>query len=538
MPDPLIPELLARAIALHRRGSLSEAEPLYRRVLAGKAQEFDALHMLGVIALQQGRNAEALELIRQALALRPNSAWAQSNLGLALRALKRGAEAVACFERALALNCRDPGVLNNLSSTLFELQRYGDALRACERALAIAPNSAEAFNNRGNALQESGRLEEALASYDRSLALKRDFAEAWHNRGGALQAHNRHREAIVSYERALALRPDYADAHWNESLARLCLGDFETGLAKFEWRWRTSDAAPRRELPQPLWLGEQALNGKTILLHAEQGIGDCLQFVRYASLVAARGATVVLAVHRELKTLLEGLAPAIFAEGEMLPACDLRCPLASLPLAFATTLATIPADVPYLHPDAARLARWNARLARCGSLRVGLAWAGNPAHKNDRRRSIPFVRLAPMLAVGGVQYVSLQKELREGDAKALRSTPGVLDLAAELDDFADTAAVVASLDLIITVDTALAHLAGAMRKPVWILLPFSPDWRWFLGREDSPWYPTARLFRQPQIDDWASPIKRVAAELACAAVSGQAGSAALPQASGRCPAGG
>jgi tetratricopeptide (TPR) repeat protein len=520
MPDPLIPELLATAIALHRRGSLSEAEPLYRRVLAGQAEQFDALHMLGVIALQQGRNPEAIDLLRAALALRPNSAWAQSNLGLALRALKRGGEAVACFERAFALNRRDTGVLNNLSSTLFELKRYGDALMACERALAIEPDSAEALNNRGNVLQETGRLEEALASYDGSLDLKPDFAEAWHNRGGALQALNRHREALVSYERALALRPDYADAHWNESLARLCLGDFETGLAKFEWRWRTSDAHPaRRALPQPLWLGEHTLEGKTILLHAEQGIGDCLQFVRYACLVAARGATVVLAVHRELKTLLAGLAPAVFAEGEMLPACDLRCPLASLPLAFRTTLATIPAAVPYLHPDAARFARFKARLARCGSLRVGLAWAGNPAHKNDRRRSIPFERLAPMLAVRDVQYVSLQKELPQADAQALRATPPVLDLAAELDDFADTAAVVANLDLVITVDTALAHLAGAMRKPVWILLPFSPDWRWLIGREDSPWYPTARLFRQPRIDDWASVIERVAAELARAALS-------------------
>ena len=514
IPGALMPDPLAKAIALHRQGLLSQAEPLYRRVLAAKADQFDALHMLGVIALQQGRNAEALDLIRRALAVRPNSAWAHSNLGLALRALKRPGEAVASFERALALSPGDIDVLNNLSSTLFELKHYADALAASERALAIKPDCAEGFNNRGNALQEIGRLAQALASYDAALAISPDFAEAWHNRGGALQALNRHREAVASYERALALRGDYADAHWNESLARLCLGDFATGFTKYEWRWRTSDADPaRRALPQPLWLGEEALQGKSILLHAEQGVGDCLQFVRYAPMVAGRGATVVLAVHRELKSLLAGSAEAVFAEGETLPPCDLRCPLGSLPHAFRTTLATIPADVPYLRADAARTARWKTRLAASRSLRVGLAWAGNPAHKNDARRSIPFARVAPLLEIPDVQYVSLQKELREADREALRSTPHVINFAAELVDFAETAAVVANLDLIITVDTALAHLAGAMSKPTWILLPFSPDWRWLLDREDSPWYPTARLFRQSQIDDWPNVIARVAAEL-------------------------
>jgi tetratricopeptide (TPR) repeat protein len=513
-PGPLMPDLLAKAIALHRQGLLSEAEPLYRRALAAKPSEFDALHMLGVIALQQGRNAEALDLIRRALAVRPNSVWARSNLGLVLRALKRPGEAVASFERALALDPGDIDVLNNLSGTLFDLERYADALAASERALAIKSDCAEAFNNRGNALQEIGRLAQALASYDAALAIRPDFAEAWHNRGGALQALNRHREAVASYERALVLSPDYADAQWNESLARLCLGDFATGFAKYEWRWRTSDADPARQaLPQPLWLGEEALHGKTILLHAEQGVGDCLQFVRYVPMVAGRGATVVLAVHRELKSLLAGFADAVFAEGELLPPCDLRCPLASLPHAFRTTLATIPADVPYLRPDDARAARWKSSLAASRGLRVGLAWAGNPAHKNDARRSIPFARLAPLLGIPDVQHVSLQTKLRDADREALQSAPPVINFATELVDFAETAALLANLDLIITVDTALAHLAGAMGKPTWILLPFSPDWRWLLDREDSPWYPTARLFRQPRIDDWESVIARVAAEL-------------------------
>jgi hypothetical protein len=254
------------------------------------------------------------------------------------------------------------------------------------------------------------------------------------------------------------------------------------------------------------------LSGKTILLYAEQGVGDCLQFARYAPLVARRGARVLLAVHRELKALLSNLADAVFAEGEPLPPFDLRCPLLSLPLAFGTTLATIPDNVPYVHADAEQVARWQTRLGPSGSLRVGLAWSGNPAHKNDYRRSLAFDCLAPVLALPDVQFVSLQKKVRPADAERLRRSP-LIDLAAELNDFADTAAVVASLDLVIAVDTAVAHLAGAMGKPTWVLLPFSPDWRWLLDRDNSPWYPTARLFRQPRIGDWASVIARVAEEL-------------------------
>jgi Flp pilus assembly protein TadD len=502
-PDPL-----AQAIALHRNGLLAQAEPLYRRVLEASPDQFDALHMLGVIRLQQGRNPEALELIGRALALRPGSAWAHSNMGLVLRALGRHAKAAASFERSVALNPNDVETVSNLGGTLFEMKRYGQALALADRALAIAPASAEALNLRGNVLQETGRLAEALASYDGAVAARPDYAEAYCNRGGALQALNRHQEAITSYQRALALRPDYADAHWNESLARLCLGHLAGGFAKFEWRWRTSDARPGK-FPQPPWLRGAPAQGRTILLHAEQGVGDCLQFVRYVPLVAARGASVVLAVHRELKSLLTGLADKVVADDESLPPFDLRCPLLSLPLAFGTTLATIPSEVPYLRADAAGVAHWRARLGKSESLRVGLAWSGNPAHKNDQRRSIAFARLAPLLALAGVQYVSLQRDVRPSDAEALRSNP-VIDIAQELEDFADTAAVVANLDLVITVDTAVAHLAGALGKPVWILLPFSPDWRWLLERQDSPWYPTAQLFRQPRIDDWASVIVEVA----------------------------
>jgi tetratricopeptide (TPR) repeat protein len=516
MHDFQIADLLARAVSLHNEGRLAEAEALYGRILQAAPDHFDALHMLGVIRHQQGRDGEAFELIGRALAARPQSAWALSNLGVALLGLRQPQDAIAAFEGALRVSPNDVETISNLAGALFQAARHDEALAACERALRIKPNDPEALNTRGNVLQETGCPEEALASYDRALSARSDFVQAHRNRGAALHALNRHQEAIESYGRALVIDPEDADAHWNESLARLCLGDLRLGFAKFEWRWRTSDrASGAARFLQPLWLGDDSLLGKTILLYGEQGVGDSVQFARYVPLVRARGGEVVLAVHRELKSLLAGMADLVLSEDEALPKFDVRCPLLSLPLAFRTELASIPAQVPYLHTDPARVAYWKARLPVTASLRVGLAWSGNPTHKNDRQRSIRFEQLAPLLEVPGIEFVSLQKEPRAIDAEGLRGSPRVIDPASELEDFSDTAAVVEGLDLIISVDTAAAHLAGALARPVWVLLPFSPDWRWLLDRDDSPWYPTARLFRQPAAGDWTSVIQRVAEALGC-----------------------
>jgi hypothetical protein len=362
-----------------------------------------------------------------------------------------------------------------------------------------------------------GRLEEALESYARARAIKPDYAEALYNQGNALVMLGRHREALASYERALAIKPDHAEAQWNQGLARLRLGDFRAGWKQYEWRWQRPDGVKsQRSFAQPVWTGQQSLQGKTILLHAEQGLGDTIQFVRYATLVARRGAKVMLEVQRTLKGLLarvEGVA-GIVGRGEELPAFDLHCPLLSLPLAFGTELSSIPASVPYLAATDDRIETWSARLPPRKGLRVGIAWSGNAKHKDDRNRSIALARLAHLFAAPGVQFVSLQKDARDGEAEVLRDIPGFLDLGPELKDFADTAALISLIDLVISVDTSTAHLAGAMGKPVWVLLPFSPDWRWLLEREDSPWYPTARLFRQPMIGDWESVIGRMRRELA------------------------
>ena len=323
-------------------------------------------------------------------------------------------------------------------------------------------------------------------------------------------------EALRGYSDVIALSPQHPDANFNEALTRLCVGDFREGWRKYEYRWKRKNAAAHQpDFPRPLWRGEKELHGKTIFLPAEQGLGDTIQFVRYAPLVAALGAKVLLGVHRPLTALMASVpgVSQVIADGETVPDFDLYCPLLSLPLAFETELATIPSSVPYLRPQEERIAKWRDRLPTSGRLRIGICWAGNSGYENDCNRSIPLERFAALLSAAGLDFVSVQKDVSEADAAILREH-GVIQLGQEFADFTDTADVVAMLDLIISVDTSVAHLAGAMGKAVALLVPFSPDWRWLLDRTDSPWYPTMRLFRQTAIGDWAGPLERLRQELA------------------------
>jgi tetratricopeptide (TPR) repeat protein len=546
-----VTQALQQALALHQQGRLAEAEKIYRRILEAAPSQFDALHLLGVLKLQTGNNAEAHRLIAAALKVDPRSGDALTNLGLALRAMNRTAEALASFERALALAPNHVEALNNRglllltdgraadalscfdqvlrlaprhlarinrANALAGLGRLEEAIAEYDRVLAMFPNHAGARFNRGNALHGSARYAEAVADFDRALALTPQHAEAWNNRGIALYALNRRAEALSCYVRAVAIRTDYPDAHYNEALSLLAMRDFARGLAKYEWRLRRTGAPPhRRDLRAPLWLGEYPLGARTILLHAEQGLGDTMQFVRYAPLLARAGAKVVLEVQPELVSLLaatEGV-DRVLARGEHLPAVDVRCAIPSLPLATGTRLDTIPAEIPYLRASPERLARWRSRMEALAPPRVALAWAGNPLHVNDRNRSIALAQLAPLLDVPA-RFVSVQRETADGDAEILQSERRITHLGGELADFADTAAVIALADLVVCVDTSVAHLAGAMGKPVFILLPFAADWRWMLDRTDTPWYPTARLFRQPALGDWDSAIGRVRDELRAA----------------------
>jgi hypothetical protein len=375
---------------------------------------------------------------------------------------------------------------------LSDLGRSQEALVNLDRAVALRPQYAEAFNNRGIVLGDLERHAEALACVERALALKPDYAEAHYNRGNTLRDLHRHADAVQSFERAIALQPDYASAHWNLADCQLLLGNFALGWKEYEWRWRLNQrAASRREFAQPLWLGAQPVQGKTVLLHSEVGLGDTVLFCRYARDVAVLGARVVLEVQPPLVELLSGLegVAAVVASGAPLPAFDYHCPLMSLPLAFRTELGNVPAVIPYIRSDPARVALWKGRLGAAAKPRVGIVWSGSTALKNDKR-SMTLAEMLPLVRPWA-EWVSLQKELRADDSALLASRPEIRHFGGELEDFSDTAALVDLMDAVVTIDTSVANLAGAMGKTMWILLPFNPhDWRWLLEREDSDWYPT------------------------------------------------
>ena len=508
--------LNARGAALAKLDRHGEAISSFERALAINRNYAEAHFNRGVTLGNIGRYDEAIASYDLALAIKPNYAEALNNRGNALTSLDRRHEAIAGYDAALSIKPGYAEALNNRGTALQGLNRQSEALQSYSQALEIKPDYPDAHYNRGNTLAALDRFGEALANFDRALAIRPDYAEAFNNRGALLQAMNHHEEAIVDYGRALAIKPNYADAHYNRGMAYLLTGDFFRGWPECEWRWAgTHLGAHKRNFAKPEWTGGESLAGKTILVHAEQGFGDTIMIARYASKVAACGAKVILEVPSELNALVAKM-PGVFqvaSTGNRLPAFDLHCPIMSLPLAFGTTLATIPSDFPYLTAPADRVATWRERLRDVPYPRVGIAWSGNPRLKNDRNRSIPLQDLRAILSPD-FAMVSLQKDVRPGDEEALQRHPQIFNIDGALRDFADTAALISQLDLVISVDTAVAHLAGAMGKATWILLPNVPDWRWLLDREDSPWYPSARLFRQPAIGDWTSVIARVKNELA------------------------
>ena len=536
------------ALVLAQLDRYSQALVSLDKALAIEPDNLLTLNNRGHVLWRLKRQEEALESLDRALAINPNYADALCNRGNALVDLKRFEEALASYDKALVINPNDAPALNNRANVLWALDRRDEALQSYDQALAIEPNDLSTLKDRGAALTLLHRAEEALACFERALALKpgdlyfifkrgsalaelnryeealacfdrvfeSDNADALNDRGNVLAVLQRHADAIASFDRALAIAPEDAKVHWNRGFALLRTGDFEQGWKEYEWRGKLEEPWTRqREFAQPRWRGEEPVEGKTILIHAEQGFGDTIQFVRYVPLVAALGTKVVLDVQPALKTLLAGIdgAAVVTATGGELPPFDLHCPLMSLPLAFKTRLETIPAAVPYLAASPERLATWNERLPKSQALRVGIGWAGNPNFPHDDERSIGLSPLVPLLSIPGVQFLSLQKDLRDGDEEILRRHPHIIHLGDKLDDFDDTAAVMSLVDLVISSDTAPVHLAGALGRPVWILLKHTADWRWLIDREDNPWYSTARLFRQSKVGDWESVVGQVAAAL-------------------------
>ncbi|HEX4268772.1 MAG TPA: tetratricopeptide repeat protein [Steroidobacteraceae bacterium] len=527
----------ARAVALHQRGDIGAAEQLYRQILRLQPRHAGALHLLGAIHLQRGDLTESLTACEAALAMNSGNAAVHETHGDALHDLKRYEQAIAAYDRCLALDPRSFVAWSNRGSALLHSRRFDEAVASYERALALQENGkgrtpprwlANPYLNRGAALQELGRFDAALESYDRAVAADPALAAAHANRGCTLDCLGRPQEALSSCERAIALSPDYPVAHLNRAMSLLRLGRFAEGWAEYEWRWRNTESAlfrDRRWSSVPLWLGREPLAGKTILLHAEQGYGDTLQFCRYARLVGDRGARVVLEVHPALKRLLRGLegVAQVISRDEPAPDVDLQCPLMSLPLAFGTTLESVPSGQRYLTAEPELVERWRARLGERRGFRVGLVWSGGfrpnePEYWSaNARRNIEPERLVA-LDHPRIEYVSLQKEHpaqgepRE-ERRAARNGLRMVDQTHGLSDFAETAALMESLDLVISVDTATAHLAAALGKPTWILSRFDGCWRWMLGRSDSPWYPSVRLFRQQAPGAWDEVVRQVRDEL-------------------------
>ncbi|HXW50039.1 MAG TPA: tetratricopeptide repeat protein [Xanthobacteraceae bacterium] len=544
---------LGEAVALHRQGRLHEAEKIYARVLKAVPGNFDALNLLGSIKARLGHLGEAKRLFSGAVKADPRAPQAWSNLGQAHYALNNAREALECFDKARALAPDDADILYQHANALLSLDRPREALAEFQAVLARIPQHVEArinsglaqaalgsgelalaefeaaltllphhpiaHFNRGVALLQLGRYQDAVAANEAATAAMPDHIGAWLNRGRALSQLRRFDEAAASYGEVLARRKNHADAHFNRSLALLTLGQYRRGFEDYEWRWRRTGIHPQKSRGRPLWLGEYPLHRKTVLLHAEQGLGDTIQFARYVPLLAAGGATVVLEVQAELKSLMSGLGGAtrVLARGEAPPPFDVHCPLGSLPLAMKTEIETVPAPIPYLAADADRVRHWSARIDALPRPRIAVAWSGNPAHENDRNRSIPFAALAPLFAVPA-GFVSIQRDVRDADAAQVPAQRRLTHLGGELEDFSDTAAVLSLCDLVVTADTAPAHLAGALGRPLWVLVPFAPDWRWMPNGETTPWYPSARLFRQTSLDDWATVIGRVADALRSGAI--------------------
>ena len=512
-----ISKALAHAIAANRAGRLDQAEQVCRQILQADPRNVQALHLMATVSFRLGRHAATVEYLGRAIAVQPRVVAFHNNLSMAYRALNKFDEAIACCQRALELDPRCIEAHRNMADALREQKKPGEAVAWYRRTLALVPEDADVHTALGVALQDQGQVDEAAACYRQAITLKPDHAQAHVNLGLTLQEQRKFDEAAACFRRALEVQPDLADAHLALSAIQLLQGDFEHGWPEYEWRW-PAKRVTARHFRQPRWDG-RPLAGATILVHVEQGLGDTIQFIRYAPLLKRQGGRVIVACQKAMLPLL-ATCPGIdqfIAEGDNLPAFDFHVPLLSLPGILGTSLTNLPADIPYLFAAPALVEQWRERIRTLPGRKVGICWQGSSQYAADAFRSIPPRSIAPLAQVPGVSLISLQKGATPAQLAEIGGGFPVLDLAGELDEksgaFMDTAAVIANLDLVVTCDTAVGHLAGALGAPVWVALSFVSDWRWFLDRDDSPWYPTVRLFRQQQRGDWADTFQRIQAAL-------------------------
>ncbi len=539
---------VADALACLAAGDRTAASEICEAIIARSPSDAAALHLRGALAHQDGDSALGAELIDRAIELEPSNPRFHFNRGAIADALGHLSDAATYYGLAAQLAPYYADAWFRQGDMLARLGRSHDALEACNSALALAPERANWVITRGNILKQLGRFDEALADYDRALMLDPARTDALTNRGSVLAELGRYEQALESYGLALDISPSSA-AHynrgnllsrlgrwpaaiadydasmrlagddpvvtWNRGLARLSCGRFREGWADYEFRWRLPTWAPMRPTDKPMWLGNADILGRTVLIWGEQGFGDKLQFVRYASLLAARGARVLLETDKSLVSLLRSVpgVSAITSTDAPFPddAFDYHCPMLSLPLGFDTTLCNLPSDLPYVTPSARVAENWRLRVGGVQAPRIGLVWSGNTVP--DPGRSIPLVQLGRILEPT-VSWISLQREVRPSDREALAALPQINHFGDDLVDFEETAGLCAACDLVISIDTSVAHLSAAMNKSVWILLPKVADWRWMECRDETPWYPGARLFRQSRPGDWDDVIDRIERELA------------------------
>jgi tetratricopeptide (TPR) repeat protein len=540
--------LFSYAVSLHDSGRVKEAIALYKQLLNQFPNSSEILTPFGIALVQFGSLSEGIKLLEKSLEISPDQPTAYFYMGNILYSLKRFDEALLNHDQAIALKSDFAEAYCNRGVVLSELERFDEALLSYDQAIILKPGGAETYYNRALALNELKRSDEAILSYDQAISLKPDYAEAYsnrahtlitlkqfnealvscdraialntnlaeayNNRGVALCELKRFDEAVLSHDQAIALQPNFAKAYWNKSWIKLTLGDYKLGWELYEWRWKSPLKKYVREFLEPLWLGDSSVSGKTLLIYAEQGFGDVIQFCRYVLMAKDLGANIILEVQPPLVLLMSTLNDDIIIveKGESLPDFDLQCPIMSLPLAFKTAVESIPASIPYLFCDPNKQKIWKERLGVKTKKRIGLVCSGAVIHKDDMQRSIPLHLFRSLLNLP-FEFHLLQKEIRSGDEAFLAEFPSIKTHQENLIDFSDTAALIKEMDLVISVDTSVVHLAGALGCPVWVLLPWKPDWRWFLDRTDSPWYPTATLLRQPEMGNWESVVTDVCQRL-------------------------
>jgi len=504
-----------RGIVLNELKRFEEALVSYDQAISINPNYGDAFNNRGIVLNELKRFEDALVSYDQAIVIEPKFAQAYYNRGIVLQALKRFDESLVSYDQAISLNPNYVNAYNNKGIVLKKLELFDKALAVYDKAISRVPNCAKIYYNQGKTLQELNRHDEAIASYDQAIAIDHNYLDAYNNLGNTLQEIKQFDKALANYNHVITLKPEYADALFNKAILLILMGDYIEGWQLYEWRWKQEhNINSIRPYKQALWLGNESLTNKTLLIYIEQGLGDYIQFVRYAFLVKSLGAEVILEVPSVLMSVFRSLKEnfILIESGKLLPDFDYHCPVMSLPLAFKTKVKTIPTPYPYLYVNKDKKQQLNKKFDKKTVARIGLVWAGNPHHKNDRKRSLLLKQFSSLLTLP-FEFHSLQKDIREIDVQTIIDFPQVRQYKDELYDFSDTAALIDAMDIIISVDTSVAHLAAAMGKDVWILLPYLPDFRWMLDREDSPWYPSVKLYRQEKINNWDNTLEKLKDDL-------------------------